>query len=93
MKKSEMIRHLAAEHPDITSDEAHRIFDLVFEEISAQLSQGKRVELRGFGALSTRTRNARKARNPRTNEVVELAQRKALYFRAGKLLLERINNA
>ena len=49
------------------------------------------MELRGFGSFSTRKREARTARNPKTGELVQLGERSATYFRAGKELRERLN--
>ena len=54
--------------------------------------QGKRIELRGFGSFSIRVREPRMARNPKTDEEINLAERKTVYFRAGKELKERINH-
>ena len=53
--------------------------------------QGGRVELRGFGAFSTRDRDARKGRNPRTGEPVDVAAKRVPYFKPGKEMRERLN--
>jgi len=66
--------------------------DVIFEEISAALERGDRVELRGFGAFSVRARDARKGRNPRTGEPVSVPAKKVPFFKAGKELRMRINN-
>jgi integration host factor subunit beta len=63
----------------------------IFNEITAQLAKGGRVELRGFGAFSTRSRDARVGRNPRTGEQVEVDAKKVPYFKPGKEMRERLN--
>ena len=63
----------------------------VFDEISAALARGDRVELRGFGAFSVKRRAARIGRNPRTGDMVQVAAKYLPYFKTGKELRERIN--
>ena len=54
------------------------------------LSDGGRVELRGFGAFSVRSRPARSGRNPRTGETVEVPAKAVPFFKSGKELRERL---
>ena len=55
------------------------------------LEDGGRVELRGFGALSVRSRDARAGRNPRTGEPVDVRAKHVPFFKSGKELRERLN--
>ena len=64
---------------------------LIFDQIAAALARGDRIELRGFGAFSVRRRGARIARNPRTGDSVEVAEKHIPFFRAGKQLHQRLN--
>jgi integration host factor subunit beta len=89
--RSELVQQLCDDHPDLTSKEIERIVSAFFESIIAQLEQGGRVELRGFGAFSTRGRDARKGRNPRTGEPVEVSAKRVPYFKPGKEMRERLN--
>jgi hypothetical protein len=50
------------------------------------------VELRGFGAFSTREREARSGRNPRTGDAVDVPAKRVPYFKAGKEIRERLND-
>ena len=59
--------------------------------ITDQLAQGGRVELRGFGAFSSRQRDARVGRNPRTGEAVDVDAKRVPYFKPGKEMRERLN--
>jgi len=63
----------------------------VFDSITDQLAQGGRVELRGFGAFSTRQRDARVGRNPRTGDPVSVNAKRVPYFKPGKEMRERLN--
>lgn len=92
MTKSELIQRLAEQNPHLFQRDVERIVSTVFDEISSALAQGNRVELRGFGAFSVRTRDARIGRNPRTGEAVPVAEKFAPYFKAGKDLRERLNS-
>jgi integration host factor subunit beta len=55
------------------------------------MAAGGRVELRGFGAFSVRSRPARSGRNPRTGEAVEVPAKAVPFFKSGKELRERLN--
>ncbi len=92
MTKSELIKKLVAKFPSLKEREIETSLNLILKEISTALIAGDRVELRGFGAFSIRTRAPRTARNPRTGEKVSVAARKAIYYRAGKELKELINS-
>jgi integration host factor subunit beta len=92
MIRSELVQALARENPELRAEEVEQVVDIFFEEISARLAEGGRVELRGFGAFSTRQRDARKGRNPRTGEAVDVPKKLAPYFKAGKEMRERLNS-
>lgn len=70
MTKSELILQVAEKNPHLYQRDVERIVTTVFEEISAALAGGDRVELRGFGAFSVKNRDARTGRNPRRKSVV-----------------------
>lgn len=91
MIRSELVQKLCADHPDLTTREIERVVTAVFDAITNQLQNGGRVELRGFGAFSTRERDARKGRNPRTGETVDVAAKRVPYFKPGKEMRERLN--
>jgi integration host factor subunit beta len=91
MIRSELIQQLAQDNPDLTLQEIERIVDLFFKEIVDKLAAGGRVELRGFGAFTTRERNARTGRNPRTGEAVPVSEKRVPYFKPGKEMRERLN--
>jgi len=91
MTKSELIQHLADVNPHLYQRDIERIVTTIFEEITAALETGNRVELRGFGAFSIKERSSRVGRNPRSGEVVNVAAKRLPYFKTGKQLREKLN--
>ena len=91
MNRSGLIQRLAAANPHLYARDIKRIVDTVFEQIGAALARGYRVELRGFGAFSTRSRPARVGRNPRTGDEVAVPAKAVPHFKPGKELRERLN--
>jgi integration host factor subunit beta len=89
--KSGLIKRLAAANPHLYARDLERIVDTVFEQIGSALTRGDRVELRGFGAFSTRRRGERVGRNPRTGAEVAVPGKLVPRFKVGKELLERLN--
>jgi integration host factor subunit beta len=93
MIRSELIQKIAEENANLTQRDAERIVNAVFEEITAALARGERVELRGFGAFSVKSRDARIGRNPRTGASVAVEGKRVPFFKTGKLLRDRLNDA
>jgi integration host factor subunit beta len=89
--RSELVQKLCDDHPDLTGKEIERVVSAFFDSIIGQLQHGGRVELRGFGAFSTRDRDARKGRNPRTGDTVDVSAKRVPYFKPGKEMRERLN--
>lgn len=92
MIRSELLTALSKDNPDLRSEEVEQVVDIFFDEIAHRLAEGGRVELRGFGAFSTREREARKGRNPRTGESVEVPAKRVPYFRPGKEVRRMLND-
>ena len=92
MTKSELIARLAEANPHLYQRDVERIVNTVFEEITAALVDGDRVELRGFGAFSIKERAARMGRNPRTGEAVQVDSKLIPSFKTGKQLREKLNS-
>ncbi|WP_260927710.1 integration host factor subunit beta [Novosphingobium sp. 9] len=91
MIRSELLHVLAKENPELRIEDVERALDTFFEEITQRLADGGRVELRGFGAFSTREREGRTGRNPRTGDSVEVPAKRVPYFKPGKEIRERLN--
>ena len=93
MTKSELIQRIAELNPHLYQRDVERIVSTIFDEIADALARGDRVELRGFGAFSVKQRGARVGRNPRTGAAVQVAQKSIPFFKTGKQLRERLNEA
>ena len=91
MIRSELVQKLCSDFPDLSQREVENVVSAVFDSITDQLAQGGRVELRGFGAFSTRGRDARVGRNPRTGASVDVSAKRVPYFKPGKEMRERLN--
>jgi integration host factor subunit beta len=92
MIRSELLNELHRDNPDLRAEEIEQVVDVFFDEITQRLAEGGRVELRGFGAFSTREREARVGRNPRTGESVSVPAKRVPYFKAGKEIKNRLND-
>ncbi|MEM7569461.1 MAG: integration host factor subunit beta [Pseudomonadota bacterium] len=93
MIKSELLAKLVDMHPNLLQRDLERIVNTVFDEIIEALARGDRVELRGFGTFSVKTRPSRTGRNPRTGEAVAVDEKTVPYFKTGKELRDRLNNS
>ena len=91
MIRSELIALIAKDQPDLAPPEVEQIVSHVFEAMAGQLADGGRVELRGFGTFTTRARDGRTGRNPRTGEPVEVDAKRVPYFKPGKEMRARLN--
>ncbi len=91
MIKSELIAILAEENPHLYQRDVERVVSTVFDTITDALAEGNRVELRGFGAFSVKSRDSRMGRNPRTGEAVPVPAKHVPFFKTGKELRERLN--
>lgn len=92
MIKSELIQEIAMRHPHLFHRDVERIVNTIFDEITNAMAEGNRVELRGFGAFSTKQRDARMGRNPRTGAPVKVEAKRVPFFKTGKELRERLNS-
>ena len=72
MIKSELIQKISDENPHLFQRDVERLVDTIFSEITVALSEGRRAELRGFGAFSVKHRKPRLGRNPRTGVSVKV---------------------
>lgn len=77
--------------PELTVAQAEKSVSSILDEITNALASGSRVELRGFGVFTTRQREGRTGRNPRTGETVEVAPKSVPFFKAGKGLRDKMN--
>lgn len=91
MTKSELIEKLVSKHSDIAPKVVEAGVRNILEAMILSLSDGERIEIRGFGSFSLNYRAPRVGRNPKTGEQVELKGKYVPHFKPGKLLRERVN--
>jgi len=89
--KSELVQIIASRNPHLFQRDVENIVNAIFDEITTALTEGNRVELRGFGAFSVKNRPARNGRNPRTGQTVDVEEKWVPFFKTGKELRERLN--
>jgi integration host factor subunit beta len=92
MTKSELIEQLSSNNEQLNKRESELIVNTIFDSIGGELVQGGRVEIRGFGSFTIRSRDAREARNPKSGDVVMIPEKKTPFFKTGKELRERVNS-
>ena len=91
MTKSSLIEKISEKVDGLSKKQTEVVIETIFESIKETLSKGGKVEIRGFGNFRLRSRNARKARNPKTGEAVDVPPKKVPYFKVGKELREMVN--
>ncbi|MBA3335894.1 MAG: HU family DNA-binding protein [Pyrinomonadaceae bacterium] len=92
MTKANLVETVAKE-ADMTKKDAEQLVEIIFESIIGSLNKGEKIELRGFGSFRIRERDARKGRNPKTGEAVDIPAKRVAYFKPGKELKETINKS
>ncbi len=92
MTKSMLIDRIAEKVEGLTRKQTEIIVDTVFDSIKETLAKGGKIEIRGFGNFRLKNRMARKARNPKTGESVDVPAKRVLYFKVGKALREELNS-
>ena len=91
MTKAELVERVANQI-NLTKKQTGVVVNTVFSSITESLSEGKKVELRGFGSFRIRQRNARIGRNPKSGQKVEVPSKKVPFFKAGKELRQLVDN-
>jgi integration host factor subunit beta len=91
MIKSDLVWRMRQQNPHLHHRDVEKIVDAIFDEITASLARGKRIELRGFGTFSVKVHEARTGRNPRTGALVPVPNRAHPHLKTGKEMRERLN--
>jgi integration host factor subunit beta len=88
--KAELVDNVA-EKVNLTKKQTEVVVNILFNSITEALSEGDKVELRGFGSFRIRKRNPREGRNPKTGDAVHIPAKKVPFFKAGKELREMVD--
>ena len=73
-----------------TRVDAERAVETMIDCVSDSLKKGKEVSIAGLGIFSSKTRNARTGRNPRTGETIDIPAMRVPKFRAAKALKDAV---
>ena len=90
MTKAELVEKVSSQI-NLTKKQTEVVVNTVFQSITDSLSNGKKVELRGFGSFRIRERNARIGRNPKSGVQVDVPAKRVPFFKAGKELRELVD--
>jgi len=90
MLKRDLVEITAEPLEGFLKKDIGKAVDIIIETMSDSLGQGNRVEIRGFGSFSVRTRKARQTKNPKTGNVMNIPPRKTLHFAMSKSLKESL---
>ena len=91
MTKADLVE-IVAKESEMTKKDVEQLVEIIFDSIVDSLNRGEKIELRGFGSFRVRERDARKGRNPKTGEPVDIPAKRVAYFKPGKDLKELVNN-
>ncbi len=91
MTKSELIELIAAKQKHLPAKDVELAVKQILEIMGDALSQGSRIEIRGFGSFSLHFRPPRQGRDPKTGETVARSGKYVPHFKPGKDLRERVN--
>lgn len=92
MNKADLTKLVQAANPNkLTQKKAKELIDITMKCIKDALANGEKVQLVGFGSFTVVARAARKGRNPKTGETIQIEAKNAIRFKAGKGLAEAVN--
>ena len=90
MTKADIVNSLY-EKLGLSKKETSVIVEIVLETIKDNLEQGQKIKIAGFGNFIVRQKTARKGRNPKTGEEIEISRRKVVTFKPSQLLRKAVN--
>jgi len=93
MTKSDLIAQLAGRFPQLVAKDADLSVKMILEAMADALSNGNRIEIRGFGSFALNYRPPRIGRNPKSGERVSVPEKWVPHFKAGKELRERVDGS
>ena len=93
MTKSELIEILAQKQTQLAYKDVELAVKNMLEHMATTLSNGERIEIRGFGSFSLHYRPPRVGRNPKTGDSVDLTAKYVPHFKPGKEMRERVNES
>ena len=90
--KSKILEQLANNFPNFLKKDLSNLINIILSEMENSLKKNERVELRDILTLETRVHKARTSRNPKTNEKVEVPEKRTIHFKMSKKWFKELNN-
>jgi DNA-binding protein HU-beta len=90
MNKADLVNSMS-EQTGLTKTKSNQIIDIITTTIANALADGDKVTLVGFGTFTTSSREARKGRNPKTGETIDIPAKRVAKFKAGSGLTNGVN--
>jgi len=91
MIKSSLVEKVAEKVKNFTKRDVEIIVDAILDNMKYSLVKGEKIEIRGFGSFKVKKHKARKGRNPKTGEDIDILAKRTPFFKVGKELKERVN--
>ena len=90
--KSKLLKQLSKNYPNFLKKDLEKFTNIILDEIRRTLKRGERVEIRGWGTLSTRIQKSSIRRNPKTGEKIAVPTKKVIQWKMSKEMFKKINN-
>tara|TARA_B100001173_G_scaffold299899_1_gene298894 strand:- start:695 stop:982 length:288 start_codon:yes stop_codon:yes gene_type:complete len=90
--KSKILKQLTSNYPNFLNKNLSKLIDIIISNMENSLIRNERVELRDIFTLETKIQKARISRNPKTNEKVEVPEKKTVHFKMSKKWFKNLNN-
>ena len=89
MTKADLVDRIF-EKIGLSKKEAQEIIEMLFDTMKQTFVEGESVKISGFGTFNVRNKVARRGRNPKTGEELEISPRKVITFRASNQLKDAL---
>tara|TARA_Y100001970_G_scaffold98739_1_gene124167 strand:+ start:710 stop:997 length:288 start_codon:yes stop_codon:yes gene_type:complete len=90
--KSKILDHLSNNYPNFLKKDLSKLIEITLSKIEDALKRNERVELRDIFTFETRVQKARMSRNPKTQEKINVSEKKIVHFRMSKKWFNNLNN-
>lgn len=88
MLKRDLVNEVHGQLNDYYKQDIVQAIDIILDDITKALLEERRIEIRGFGSFSVRSRKPRTTKNPRTGAIMNIPERKTIHFTMSKSLKE-----
>ncbi len=90
--KSKFLKQISKSFPNFLKKDIEKFTNIILSELKKALKRGERVEIRGWGSLSTRNQKSSIRRNPKTGDKVAVPAKRVIYWKMSKEMFKKIND-